>query len=147
MRAAGFDWTQVTVAQIEGESKRQRRLTIEELLMLAALLGQTGTLGDLLDPGTAETIEISEKWSLQPGTLLRMAGRRYHQFAAGEAPEDVKEQMRLVYRKERLGEAKQRLEAELQRIDEERESADRRLAELRGERPRRSRNTAARKGN
>jgi len=71
MAAFGFGWEQVTVAEVEG--KRQRRVSLEEWLGLAAIFGGTAT--ELLLPPDGEDVVLTPSdIELDQAGLLAMIG-------------------------------------------------------------------------
>jgi transcriptional regulator with XRE-family HTH domain len=116
MNQAGFKWTQVTVAQLEG-GQRGRRITVEELLMLGVLLGR-GHLKPLIDPLPNLALRVSDELALRWGDVYRLVGENDQTVwgTGSGTPEEILEALRLK-------EHSAHLDKVIEQLEEQREAA------------------------
>jgi len=145
MAAFGFAWEQVTVAEIEG--KRQRRVSIEEWLGLAAIFGGTAT-ELLLPPGGEDVVLTPSEIEFDQAGLLAMigapsdvAGKTFREVHLRMDRARIQDQLRDAENAARsAGLEAEALRTELERVESElanpSKRATRKRAQARGPSPR-----------
>lgn len=124
----GFNWTRVTVAEVEGKG-RKRRVTIEELVALAMTFG-TGVT-HLLAPDAGET-QIADNLSLSPAEM-----RAVMFLGRGDSGPPELRRMQLEFRREqarsyleRAEERQQEAQLNLAGATKDLEDIEEKLAEM-----------------